>query len=202
MRRLLVLVALAFALPAKGVTIERVTDGSFEDASPAWAFDSAFRCSDAVCGLPAADGSFYGSNAYNFELAPAMVFSWSLGSFQQSVALPESPATLEFSVRRVDSGVAVSTYLWVTLDGALLRQIDTELAIFERVSIAIPESFVGIGSRVLRFEVICQNEAPQPVECDRFDVDDVSLVTPEPGAVALGLVATALLAALGWRRSR
>lgn len=187
----------AFADP-----VEHITDGSFEAGSPAWTFANAFRCSDSICGLPAAEGSFYGSNGFDFELVPALVSSWSLGAFQQSVPVPQSPATLAFSVRRVASGDAVSTYLWVTLDGTWLDQIDTELPTFERVSIELPESFVGFGSRVLRFEIFCENAAQIPLECDRFDVDDVSLRTPEPEAGALGLVATGMLAWIDRRRPR
>ncbi len=186
---------------SSAATIERVIDGSFEGDSSAWTFTGAFRCSDAICTLPAAAGSFYGSNGFGFEQVPAIVSSYSLGSFQQSVPVPEGPATLEFSVRRVASGDAVSTYLWITLDGTLLRQVDTELVGFERISIGVPENFIGFGSRVLRFETICANEAPFPLDCDRFDVDDVSLVTPEPEAASLGILATAALWALGRRRA-
>jgi len=56
----------AFADP-----VEHITDGSFEAGSPAWTFANAFRCSDSICGLPAAEGSFYGSNGFDFELVPS-----------------------------------------------------------------------------------------------------------------------------------
>jgi hypothetical protein len=180
---------------------EQVVDGSFEEASEAWTFTDAVRCSNAFCLPPTADGSFWASNAFGFDLVPPMVLSQPIGRFEQAVRVPESPAVLEFSVRRVDAESPTGAYLWVTLDGALLRQIDSDASVaFESVSIDLSEDQIDPDLRLLRFEVFCSNEAPFPAECDRFDVDGVSLRTPEPEVSAIGFAAIGSLLLL--RRAR
>jgi len=192
---------LVLVAAASADTIERVTDGSFELNSLAWTFPAAFRCDAAVCAAPAATGTFYGSSGYGFDVVPALTFNNPIGSIKQFVEVPESPATLRFALRFVRGEGVVDTYLTVSLGGIFLTQPASEPLAFETVSIAIPEQFIGAGSTELDFSVSCSNPSYAAQECHRVDIDDVSLVTPEPGNAAAAVVAASILATLArWRR--
>ncbi len=188
-------VLLIGAAGASATQVERVTDGSFELGSPQWMSIGAIHCSAATCGAPAATGSFYWSTGFTFESVPADSGFNNIGSLTQSVVVPESPATLRFDLRVFDGSEPMDVFLNVTLGSTSLAVIDSGSPTFEPVSLPIPAGLIGFGSNELKFEVICVNLTFADKECERVDIDDVSLLTPEPAAFAQGLVSTALLAA-------
>jgi hypothetical protein len=194
--RLLSLAVLLATSTASAEQVERVTDGGFEEGSSAWTFSFATRCDEAGCFLPAASGSFYATSGPFLELVPPAVVDYLLGTISQSIPVPESPAVLELSLRRVDSESEAISTLWVLFHGELLDQVEGTGGLdFERLSFAIPEASVG-GPRLLQLQAFCTNPESNAQSCDRFDIDDVSLKTPEAEADALALAAIALLPTL------
>ena len=179
-------VALLVPSLAGADAVERVTNGGFEtgtgSAAPPWTFNDAQAC--GACGpLPASEGSRYASTGVVFEQAPPNSTNTLIGEFSQTVLIPENPFRIAFDMRRVESGEPVDIHLRVKLDGveiAVYSNTDIPTA-FGRFSFDTPSGSTSASPQTLEFEVVCDNPAGIVFkDCDRIDVDDVSLVTGTP----------------------
>jgi hypothetical protein len=190
---------LACASTAAADATERVANGGFETGTsltaPPWTFTSANPCS-SFCGLPAASGSRYATNwDFDFDSGPPQTLDHPIGAWEQSLVVPEAPAKLSFQVRRVlaEGAPDVGMRLTVTLDGTELADIfDVFETSFEHVTVPIPATQIKMPAQLLKFETFCTNQSALTADCDRLDVDDVSVVTgPPPEAPAIAGTAPA-----------
>lgn len=172
---------------------EQVIDGGFETVSPSWTFaEGEQRCQESAptCGLAAATGSFYAATLYPNEVPPAAGL-YAVGSVSQALGIPASPATLSFKLRQLQTG-ELPNELVVEYAGEKLAEISNGSSEFSTVSIPIPATLIGPAVRPLTFKTLCFSSTVSTGHCDRFDIDDVSLVAgpeaappgggPGPGA--------------------
>jgi hypothetical protein len=167
---------------------ERIENGGFETGAtlftaPPWIFTDAMAC-DERCGLPAASGSRYATSwDVSGDSAPPNSVRHANGHIEQSLVVPEAPAKLSFKFRIVATPGApdVGEFLTVSLGGTVLTDISDEPSTsFQQVTLAIPPGQIQMSAQTLKFQVSCTNSSNLTAECDRIDIDDVSVVTGSP----------------------
>jgi len=74
----------------------------------------------------------------------------------------------------------------VNLGGNTVKTIDTFSDQFEAVTVVLPGADASPSDQLLEFQVTCSNSSSMNKDCDRIDLDDVSLITGSPpGAPAV-----------------
>ncbi len=193
-------VALAQA-SAAGAT-ERVSDGGFEastcDATEctdsAWtqSVTTAFaNGTGPICRSGTGSGNTActggGSGAFTGPTwarlgagykASAMFGGGVISSLEQTVAIPNPPATLSFRLRIINSAGPTGEFT-VEADGAqVFAATDLAPGFASYAPVTIDLSSLAGGSPLLRFEGFSSQD---PVGAlDSFDIDDISLITVDP----------------------
>lgn len=171
------------AVSAPGIAVaaqtERVANGGFEGTtSPPWTFTDANPCTEAICGLAPASGLGYAANtSVSSESVPPQEVDYVLGEISQIIVVPKSPATLSFAVRHLDNhDPNAAVHLTVAL-GSDLTDVSSFSESFQTVTVPIPDEQTGPGGQQLLFRFLCTTTGDQPADCDRIDIDEVSLLT-------------------------
>ncbi len=180
----LVALALTLAPTAHGDQVERVDNGGFELGATPWSYSNSTRCTSG-CGFDPATGVYYGTlGPVTGDVILPGTTRKDLGTISQPISLPEGPANLSLSVRRVENeppSGPTDTYLDVYYDGVLVRTFengDLVTGSFQQSSTPIPAGFASSGT--LAFETWCYNNDGATHDCARYDIDDVSVVTGLP----------------------
>ena len=178
---------LLLATTASADATQRVVNGGFEEGTgndaPPWTLTIAAACTPVDCPQPAASGTRYAATlAQNVD----PFGSKTSATISQTIRVPETPATLSFALRRISSGEGAEMGLNVNLGGSTVKSIDSFSNQFETVTIVLPGAAASPSDQLLEFQVLCSNSSSMTVDCDRIDLDDVSLITgtpPDPPAV-------------------
>ena len=178
---------LLLATTASADAIQRVVNGGFEDGTgtdaPPWTLNVAAACTAADCMHSPASGSRYAATLpttvapFGFQTAAII---------KQTVLVPETPATLTFTIKRTPSGDGATTGVDVKLGGTSIKTLDTFSGEYETISVVIPPAAASPVDQDLEFQFTCSNSTSNTLDCDRFDLDDVSLITgtpPDPPAI-------------------
>lgn len=70
----------------------------------------------------------------------------------------------------------------VNLGGTTVKNIDTFSGQYEPVTVVLPPAAASPSDQLLEVQVTCANSTTNPIDCDRVDLDDVSLITGTPPA--------------------
>jgi hypothetical protein len=124
-------------------------------------------------------GFYYAASDTTTSLTP-MAGAVPVGSISQLVATPAGPATLSFQLRFLDFLGELPIELAVMYNGTVLTTLTGGSTTFAPVTIPIPGALLGPNSRVLEFRTTCFNNGVSTEGCRRYDIDDVSLTTPDP----------------------
>ena len=179
--------SLLLATTASADATQRVVNRGFEEGTgtdaPPWTLNVAAACTAADCMHSPASGSRYAATLpttvapFGFQTAAII---------KQTVRVPETPATLTFTIRRTPSGDGATTGVDVKLGGTSIRTLDTFSGEYETVSVVIPPASASPSDQDLEFQFTCSNSTSNTLDCDHFDLDDVSLITgtpPDPPAI-------------------
>jgi len=172
---------LLLATTASADATQRVVNGGFEDGSgsvaPPWTLNVAAACTAADCMHSAASGSRYAATLpttvapFGFQTAAIV---------KQAVLVPETPATLTFTIKRTPSGDGATTGVDVKLGGTSIKTLDTFSGEYETISVVIPAAGASPVGQDLEFQFTCSNSTNNTLDCDRFDLDNVSLISGSP----------------------
>ena len=184
-------VLVGFAAPATAAAEEQVTNGGFE-AGPdvitatGWSFTSSggfsgTRCpaSAGGCNMAAHSGDYFGVvGPYAGTQMPPQSGPTTTGTLSQVVAVPSNPVHLQFSYRRTDTNSdGYDTDLTVTLAGNVVATFtDSQPGVWSTVDLDLPPQALA-DQATLAFSGSCTNVTFSTKFCDRYDIDDVSLVT-------------------------
>lgn len=202
-----VCVAAVVALAQAGAAgaAERVADGGFEAATcdatectdSAWEQSSTGAFANGtgpICRAGTGSGNTActggGSGAFTGPTwarlgagykATAMFGGGVISSLEQTVAIPNRPATLSFRLRIINSAGPTGEFT-VEADGAQVFAV-TDLApgFASYAPVTIDLSSLAGGSPLLRFEGFSSQDAVGAL--DSFDIDDISLITVDPATV-------------------
>ena len=175
--------------PPPATAAEQIQDGGFEANAcpgadcthPFWTESGtqAFLCEVGKCGGSPRAGTHW--LTLGADSVPASATE--TGAATQSVQIPGAPATLAFYLKLSPNGDAVE--FRARIDGV---DVFTATSLTSGYASYVPvtrdiSGFAGPGSHTLSFEVTCTGPAPFDLpyaDCSRFDIDDVSLRTPDP----------------------
>lgn len=175
--------SLAVGLVAAGVAgaaqSERVENGGFESGDAPWTYENSQRCTDGECALAPASGTRYAILGPKFGYtALAGTGVNDIGTLSQTVILPETPAVFSAEVRRTEFDNAAHTMITIAIDGTeIYSSNDLPADSFSSVSAPIPDGLTGEGTALLEIGSECTNFDVVPHHCDRYDIDDVSILT-------------------------
>jgi hypothetical protein len=172
---------LLLATTASADATQRVVNGGFEDGAgndaPPWTLTIAAACTPMDCPQAAASGSRYAATLP--QTVDPFAFKTS-AIISQTLRVPETPATLTFALRRIPSGDSPDMALNVKLGGTTVRSIDTFSDQFETVTVVLPAAAASQSDQLLEFQVTCSNPSDMTRDCDRIDLDDVSIISGSP----------------------
>jgi hypothetical protein len=179
--------SLLLATTASADATQRVVNGGFEEGTgndaPPWTLTIAAACTPADCPQAAASGSRYAATLPS-TVAP---FGFQTSAIiSQTLRVPETPATLTFALRRIAQGESPDMGVNVKLGGTTVKSIDTFSDQFETVTVVLPPAAASPSEQLLEFQVTCSNSSSNNKECDRIDLDDVSIISgspPDPPAI-------------------
>jgi hypothetical protein len=171
--------ALCLAAPPSGfAATEQVNEGGFESGGGAWTFSHGAEYCTSACGEPAATGTSYAATDYPNAIPPtggAVV----MGEFSQMASVPAAPATLSFKTRMLGAE-HLSEELTVEYASTLLKAMTTASSTFETVSVPLPGGLTGAVGEPLTFKLTCFADGVSIGGCNRWDFDDISLLSGEP----------------------
>ncbi len=167
----------------EATTCPTPSDGGFNCTNPSWAEvgEQAFVCQSTPgnCTPPAATGSGWG--VLGSDLHQTTVETGSLA--QTGVEIPDAPATLSFKLRIVETGNSAAAFN-VIIDGVVVFSAAAGpfgtpgYESYATVSRDVSDR-AAPGGHQLTFDIRCE-VLNLGNSCPRFDVDDVSLTTPDP----------------------
>ena len=174
---------LLVANTASADVTQRVVHGGFEDgidtAAPPWTFaENAMACSADSCFHEPAGGLRYAAAQSGGSIGGQSTVT--TGTISQNVLVPVTPATLSFKFKRIHGPDALDMDMKVTLGGVILTTQNSQSDQFQSVSVVLPSGVASPSNQLLEFKVRCSNASDDVKSCDRFDLDEVSLVTGAP----------------------
>ena len=175
---------------ASAAVHERVTNGGFEDGSgpvtaTGWNYTASggqggSRCPAGAggCEVDANHGSYFGVvGPFAGAHVPPNTTNYAVGTLSQVVSIPEWPISVTFSYRRTDFNAVNETSLTVTLGGNVIASItDAPAGVFNTVTVDLPPEATA-DAATLAFSGSCNNVTASYIDCDRYDIDDVSVQT-------------------------
>jgi hypothetical protein len=177
----MLMVAAALTLAAASTSFaaqtEQVREGGFESGGVGWTFAHGAKQCTEPCGAPAATGTSYAVTTYPNSMPPHSG-TQTMGELSQMVSVPAAPATLSFKVRMLGTEV-LPEQLKVEFAGTLLKEMTTASSSFETVTLPLPGGLTGAVSELLTFKLDCFNEGETIGDCNRWDFDDISLLSGE-----------------------
>lgn len=163
--------------PSDAAVTQRIANGGFESADAQWTLHGAVICTEARCGRSPRGGTRFFSSSTSPENGPAGIDNYQLGSTEQTVYVPELPATLRFDIRATGGAVGTTAYLQAFYRGDFLGQPDVSDS-WQTVTLALPDAAADTATAgLLQLYTFCDNQTVATAACPVVDLDNVKVLT-------------------------